>query len=323
MGSSLNVAIAAEFDLCEKVAEFLEQSSLNIEKLSIVEIYPFSEEQGVRFNNKAVAQLTTDKVEWSDFNYLFFAGDFNHASLLAQAAETGCVVIDMKGICSPLSDVPVVVPTVNNEQLVELRQRNIVSLPDPQVSQLALALRDITNESTIHQLMVSSLQPASYVNAETVSSLVGQTAQLLNGIPLNDEQQRLAFDVFPAAPVNLTAQLQKVFSQLDNVVFHQIQVPVFYGLAQMVSIKSEYELNIDNLLNQWNSHDFIQYHNEKMITPVINGEMESNEQIIQLHISNAESIDNGVQFWLVADEQRFTLAFLAVKLVELIYEQGY
>ena len=33
----------------------------------------------------------------------FFAGQIDQAPLLAQAAESGCVVIDLKGICSALS----------------------------------------------------------------------------------------------------------------------------------------------------------------------------------------------------------------------------
>ena len=72
--TTLNIAIAAEFELCEKLSEHLAQSDLNIHKLAIVEIIPFNEEQGVRFNNKAVAQLTTEEVDWSDVDYLLFAG---------------------------------------------------------------------------------------------------------------------------------------------------------------------------------------------------------------------------------------------------------
>ena len=70
MDASLNIAIAAEFDLCEKIAEALEQSELDVGKVSIVEIYPFEEEQAVRFRNKAVAQLATDEIEWDSVNYL-------------------------------------------------------------------------------------------------------------------------------------------------------------------------------------------------------------------------------------------------------------
>ena len=58
MDASLNIAIAAEFDLCEKLPKPLNKSELDVGKVSIVEIYPFEEEQAVRFRNKAVAQLT-------------------------------------------------------------------------------------------------------------------------------------------------------------------------------------------------------------------------------------------------------------------------
>ena len=79
MSTRLNVALVAEFDLCEKLAEALEQSCLEIEKLSVVELFPFAEEQGIRFNNKSVAQLSLDETEWSDFDYVFFAGELTHA----------------------------------------------------------------------------------------------------------------------------------------------------------------------------------------------------------------------------------------------------
>ncbi|QIM68482.1 oxidoreductase [Basfia succiniciproducens] len=323
MSTSLNIAIAANFDLCEKIASYLEESLLEVEKLSIVEIYPFSEEQGIRFNGKAVAQLPVDEVEWSDFNYLFFAGDLAHIPLLAKASEAGCLTIEMNGVCSALADVPVVIPGVNEEQLRDLRQRNIVSLPDAQVTQFALSVRSLLNNASNAQIVVSSLLPASYYDADGVHKLVGQTAKLLNGIPPDEEEMRFAFDVFPAKSLNLNAQLQRVFPQLENVVFHQIHVPVFYGLAQMVTVKAEFEPEQDSILAEWSTNDFIRYHQDKVMTPVLNGEAENHEDEVHLQISALESVEGGIQYWLVADNQRFSQAFLAVKLLESIYRQGY
>ena len=317
MDASLNIAIAAEFDLCEKIAEALEQSELDVGKISIVEIYPFEEEQAVRFRNKAVAQLATDEIEWDSINYFFFAGQIDQAPLLAQAAESGCVVIDLKGICSALSDVPVVVPTINEENLTELRQRNIVSLPDPQVSQLALSLLPIIQQTNLTQVFATSLLPASYTDGETVNKLAGQTARLLNGMPLEEGEPRFAFDVFPQQAANLNLQLQKIFPQLDNVIFHQIQVPVFYGMAQKVTALSDYEFDY-----QPQQSELIELH-DSLITPVINGENENGEDSVKLHISQQSAVENGIEFWTVADEQRFNIALLGVKLLESIYHQGY
>lgn len=314
----LNIAICAEFSLSEKIIENLELSSLEIESISAVEIYPFSEEQGLRFNNKSVHQISIDKVNWGEFNYVFFAGDISKANYLAQAADSGCIVIDVLGICAELSDIPVVVPSINEHNLLELRQRNIVSLPNPQVTQSALAIAKLIQNTSINQLVVTSLLPASYDNEETVTKLAGQTAKLLNGIPLDDGEQRLAFDVFPKAPVNLSKQLQKIFPELDNVIFHQIQVPVFYGLGQLITLVSDYEIDVQKSIFNWSNNEYIRYYKEKIITPVTNGEVENTEEIPYLHISNISGVENGIQFWTVADEQRFNLAFMAIKLAELI-----
>lgn len=318
----LNIAIAAEFELAEKIAECLEQSELAVEKLSVVEIYPFEDEQGIRFKNKSVAQLPVDDVDWGMFHYVFFAGEVNLASHLAKAADSGCVVIDVLGCCANLSDVPVVLPGLNDNQLSDLRLRNIVALPNPQVTQTLLALGQWIQTESLKQIMVTSLLPASYTNTEMVSTLAGQTAQLLNGIPLDEDQKRLAFDVFPLNPQNLSVQCRKIFPCLENILFHQIQVPVFYGMAQMVTLLAEHEMDTDSLCRYWQTSEWIHYHQDKTITPVTNGEMEVGEPA-KLQISALSAVENGIEFWLVADEQRFNLAFMSVKLAEQIYLHGY
>lgn len=247
----------------------------------------------------------------------FFAGKLEQVAHIAQAAEQGCIVIDMLGVCSALSDVPVVVPTVNESQLLELRQRNIVSLPDPQVSQLALTLAPILQETNLNQVFVTSLLPTSYTDAETVTKLAGQTARLLNGIPLDEEETRLAFDVYPHQAPNLSNQLQRIFPQLDRATFHAIQVPVFYGLAQKVTALSDYDFDY-----QPQNSELVALE-ETLITPVLNGEQENGEESVKLHLSQISAVENGVEFWSVADEQRFNLALLSVKLLEGIYQQGY
>ena len=323
MSTRLNVALVAEFDLCEKLAETLEQSCLEIEKLSVVELFPFAEEQGIRFNNKSVAQLSLDETEWSDFDYVLFAGELTHATHIAKAASAGCMVIDLKGVCATLNDVPVIVPSVNNEQLLSL-QRNIVSLPDPQVTQFIFSVSQLAREANLSQVLVTSLLPASYIDSETVSKLAGQTAQLLNGIPLDEEQQRLAFDVFPSTKhaVNLAAQVEKIFPQLPNVIFHQVQVPVFYGMAQTVTLLSDYELDMQSQISAWQGNELVDFNEAQLFTPVTNGEAEAGETA-KLHIGGLTVVENGVQFWLVADEQRFDIALLGVKLAELVYQKGY
>ncbi|MFD0965436.1 oxidoreductase [Seminibacterium arietis] len=317
----LNIAIAAEFELAEKIAASLENSSLPVKNLVVVEIEPFSEEQGIRFKNKGVAQISPQDMNWSDYHYFFFAGNVDDVPCLVTATQAGCMGIDIKGVCANLSEIPLVIPTINETALCELRQRNIVSLPNPQITQCCLAISPLLAEIEVTQLMVTSLLPAAYQSVESVGRLASQTAQLLNGIPLNEEEQRLAFDVFPQQE-NYVMQFSRIFPEIQNVTFHSIQVPVFYGMGQKITALCLNDINVDNLTTCWQQNGIIEYH-QRVITPVTNGERETNEKITKLHISSVENLDNGVSFWAVADEQRFTQASMAVKLAEAIYHQDY
>lgn len=325
MQTSLNIVVAAEFELAEKIAELLEQGVLAVEKLSVAEIYPFSEEQGLRFNNRAVEQQNIEEIDWTDKQYLFFAGEAKHAAYIAQAADSGCVVIDLNGVCAALQDVPLLVPGFNDEQLSELRNRNIVALADPQISQLLLSAGEILAQGEINRLLVSSMLPASYVNAEQVKKLAGQTARLLNGIPLDEGEQRLAFDAAPfkeQSADRLVQQFQKILPNSEiQLVIHQLQSAVFYGLGQQVTALSDYQTDVEQWQQLWQQNAFIALHHDQLVTPVINGEQYQEQD--QIHISDVQALENGIQFWSVCDEQRFSLALLGVRLAETAYLQGY
>lgn len=325
MNSSLNIAIAADFSLAEKLVTILEQSALSNLSITVIEAEKFSEEQNIRFNGKYVEQIGFDDADWADYDYLLFAGSLPQVTYVATAAEAGCIVIDVLGICAYLNDIPAVVPGVNNEALQAVRQRNIVSLPNPQISQLALALKPILQQYQLVQIMVTSLLPMTYKGEDKVRELVGQTAQLLNGIPLNEDQQRLAFNVSPIdnqeESIKDQLLLQKILPEFNGqFIEHSIQAPVFYGLAQMITVVG-YEFNEVDIPLVWQQDDLLRYHAEQLMTPVLNGEMEENgEALPLLHISQVNTEQEKLSFWLVSDERGFGRARLAIELLQLLLE---
>lgn len=326
--SQIHLAIAADFTLAEKLLEVLESRNLTFDKISAVEIEPFGEEQNLRFGTKAVEQFELDNLDWSQFTHVLFAAPMAQAETLAKATQAGCIILDLFGITSLIGNVPVVVPNVNNEALINLREHNIVALANPQISQLVLALQPLLNQP-LSQVFVTSLLPSAYFGDEKVKELAGQTARLLNGIPFDENAERIAFDVVPAnvqgdekkLPFSRVFELQlaKVLPNLTaQVTFHSVQVPVFYGVSQMVSVQSEYELDVENLSADWAANAWINFSENEVLTPVKNGEMEEQNalQISQLLAKD----ENALQFWSVADEQKFSLAFLAVELLALVLD---
>lgn len=326
--SNIHLAIASDFALAEKLLEALENKNLTLEKISAVELEPFGEEQNLRFGTKAVAQYALDEVNWAEFTHVFFAGKIAQAEVLAEAVKAGCVILDLYGITALIGDVPVIVPSINDENVAILRERNIVALANPQVSQLALALKPLLNQP-LSKVFVSSLLPSAYFGDEKVKELAGQTARLLNGIPFDENAERIAFDVVPAnvqgeeknLPFSKAFELQlaKVLPNLTAcTTFHALQVPVFYGVSQMVSVQSEYQLDAETLSEEWKAENWVNFNEKDVITAVKNGENEEKNtlEISQLFVKSEQEI----QFWSVADEQRFSLAFLAVELLSLVLE---
>lgn len=326
--SNIHLAIASDFALAEKLLEALENKNLTLEKISAVELEPFGEEQNLRFGTKAVAQYALDEVNWAEFTHVFFAGKMAQAEVLAEAVKAGCVILDLYGITALIGDVPVIVPSINDENVENLRERNIVALANPQVSQLALALKPLLNQP-LSKVFVSSLLPSAYFGDEKVKELAGQTARLLNGIPFDENAERIAFDVVPAnvqgeeknLPFSKAFELQlaKVLPNLTAcTTFHALQVPVFYGVSQMVSVQSEYQLDAETLSEEWKAENWVNFNEKDVITAVKNGENEEKNtlEISQLFVKSEQEI----QFWSVADEQRFSLAFLAVELLSLVLE---
>lgn len=323
--ANIHLAIAADFLLAEKLLEALEESELSIQQISAIELESFGEEHSLRLGSKAIPQLSLDEVDWSQFSHVLFAGKMGQAEILAKAVQAGCIVLDLYGITALIGNVPVIVPSVNDEMVENVRERNIVALANPQLSQLALALKPLLTQP-IQQIFVTSLLPSAYFGDEKVRELAGQTALLLNGIPLDDGKERVAFDTIPA---NAQEEQNQVFSKafelqmakiLPNLTacttFHSVQVPVFYGISQMVSIQSDYPIELGVLSEQWQTQEWIKLNESEIVTPVKNGE---DEQASGLQISQLISVnDNTIRFWSVADEQTFSLAFLSIQLLEKV-----
>lgn len=324
--SNINLAIAADFALTSKLLEALSRSNLGVNRISVVELAPFGEEQSLYAGDKTVTQISLKEAEWSDFSHVLFAGKAAQAEILAQAVQAGCIVLDLYGLSALIADVPVIVPSVNNDALADLRERNIVALANPQISQLALALKPFLAQP-LNRIFVTSLLPAAYFGDEKVKELAGQTARLLNGIPFDENAERIAFDTVPANvqgnekqlpfPRMFELQFAKIFPNLAAcTTFHSIQVPVFYGISQMVSVQSDYPLDPEAVSSEWQEQAWLKFDEDKVITPVRNGEDEE-ENRLRLSRLLVQS-ENSLQFWTVSDEQKFSLAFLAIELLTLV-----
>lgn len=299
----LNIALVADASLAEKFIETLENHPFaeQVKSLHFVPFTPSEEPQILRFQKKDIQEENLATIDWKAFQLVFFASDVSLAQHLANAAEAGCKVIDMFGICANLEHIPLMVPSVNDHLFSTFPSCNIVSIPSAEATQAALIATPILTQQPVETLFLTSLLSAASSGMDGVNQLASQTARLLNGLPLADEEVRVAFDNRTQKGQKIAEQLMRLFPSV-NVVCHSVQVPVFYGLSQSLSFSPAPRIE----KTFFDNHPFITL-SETMPTPVSVVTGEQNK--IALALSET--------LWGVSDELRLLVLTMSLEIAQI------
>lgn len=144
------------------------------------------------------------------------------------------------------------VPEVNPFVLTDYRNRNVIAVPDSLTSLLLATLKPPIDQGGLSRISVTSLISASAQGKKAVDALAGQSAKLLNGIPIDEEDFfrasswrstccrycRIAKVACVKNVVSLT-KLRKILQDEGLMISASVvQTPVFYGHAQMVNFEA-------------------------------------------------------------------------------------
>ena len=206
--------MAQKFDVCilgatglvgKTIMEILEQRNFPINKL-----YPLASARSagefIEFNGESIEVLDADKFDWSLAQIGFFsAGGATSAKFAPIAGDAGCIVIDNTSEFRYDDDIPLVVPEVNPEALAEYRNRNIIANPNCSTIQMLVALKPIQDAVGIDRINVCTYQSVSGGGKESMDELAKQTADLLQGKPVESKNfsRQIAFNVIPQIDVFL------------------------------------------------------------------------------------------------------------------------
>lgn len=130
---------------------------------------------------------------------LFSPGASVSAIYAPKAGEAGCVVIDNTSQFRYDDDIPLVVPEVNEHAIAHYRNRNIIANPNCSTIQMLVALKPIHDAVGITRINVATYQAVSGTGKEAIEELATQTANLLNGRPVEPKvyPKQIAFNVLP------------------------------------------------------------------------------------------------------------------------------
>ncbi|MBS0359058.1 MAG: aspartate-semialdehyde dehydrogenase, partial [Proteobacteria bacterium] len=329
MSKKINVAVVgATGAVGETILKILEER-----KFPVNEIYPLASERSagstVMFHDKPIivedlAQFDFHKVQIA----LFSAGGSVSKEFAPKAAAAGCVVIDNTSHFRYESDIPLVVPEVNEEAIAQYKNRHIIANPNCSTIQMLVALKPIYDAVGITRINVATYQAVSGAGRSAVNELAQQTAQLLNGrtVDVKVFPQQIAFNVLPQIDVFMengyTKEEMKMFWETQKILNDDqikvnataVRVPVFYGHSEAVHLETKEKITAEQVLSLLKkAPGVVIKKNQKcqdFPTPISQGTGKDGVYVGRIREDISHPL--GLDLWVVSDNVRKGAAFNAV-----------
>ena len=337
MSQKYNIAVAgATGAVGTEIIQILEQRDFPIDNLYLL---ASSKSKGKKIEFKEKKILVEDLADF-DFTKshigLFSPGGKISAEYAPKAAEAGCIVIDNTSYFRMQKNVPLIVPEVNANALDEFFQdenrTNIISNPNCSTIQMVAALKPLHEKSIINRVVVSTYQAVSGAGKTGMDELFNQTQNVYANQELKKEKftKQIAFNAIPHIGAFLengnTEEEQKMIDETKKILDEGINVSatcvrtaVFIGHSESVNIEFDSPLDEKEAREILSNSDGISVidhrKDEGYVTPV---EIAGEDKVYVSRIRNDDSVDNGLNLWVVSDNLRKGAALNAVQIAELL-----
>lgn len=249
------------------------------------------------------------------------------------AAKAGAVVIDNTSHFRMDPDVPLIVPEVNPHVIAEHTKRNIIANPNCSTIQMVVALKPIHDVAKIKRVVVSTYQSVSGTGKAAMDELFNQTKGVyMNQTPASEiYPKQIAFNIIPQIDKfmddgmtkeewKMVVETKKILDPSIKVCANCVRVPVFISHSEMVNIECEREITAAQAREIWREFEgvsVVDLDNEDLeyVTPL---EVQGEDNVFISRIREDISVENGLNFWCVADNLRKGAALNAVQIAELL-----
>jgi len=260
---------------------------------------------------------------------LFSAGAERSKIWAPVAAKSGCVVIDNSSQWRMDPDVPLVVPEVNPDDI--RRHRGIIANPNCSTIQMVVVLKPIHDAARVRRVVVTTFQSVSGTGKKAMDELLQQTTDILNfrEVRCNVYPHQIAFNCLPhidrflengytKEEMKMVNETRKIMGDDSiRVTATTVRVPVFRGHSESVNIETEKKLTANEARAILSVAPGVVVYDapERNIYPLAVDVAGKDETYVG-RIREDESIDNGLNMWIVADNLRKGAALNAVQIAE-------
>ncbi len=264
---------------------------------------------------------------------LFAVGSEATAKYAPRAAKVGCIVIDNSSLYRYDPLVPLIVPEVNADAIMDCTKKNIIANPNCSTAQMVVALKPLHDRARIKRVVVSTYQSVSGGGKAAMDELWNQTRGMFvpgQEVAPSKFTKQIAFNVIPHIDVfmedgqtkeewKMVAETKKIVDPSIKVTATCVRVPVFVGHAEAINIEFEDDLDAEEAREILRAAPGIlvvdKHEDGGYTTPA---ECVGEYATFISRIRQDPTIDNGINLWCVSDNLRKGAALNAVQIAEVL-----
>ncbi len=277
-----------------------------------------------------IQALQKDSFEGVDLA-LFSAGTDVSREYAPIAAKAGTVVIDNSAAWRMDKEVPLVVPEVNPHDAST--HKGIIANPNCSTIQMVVALKPLHDAARIRRVVVTTFQSVSGTGKEAMDELMDESRDLLSFKEPAPKvyPYQIAFNCLPHIdeflPSGYTKEEMKMLNETRKIMGDQtiqvtattVRVPVYVGHSEAVNIETEKKLSANEARAILSAAPGVLVYDDPAhkIYPMPL-DAAGKDEVYVGRIREDESIQNGLNLWVVADNLRKGAALNAVQIAELL-----
>ncbi len=262
---------------------------------------------------------------------LFSAGTDVSREYAPIAAKAGTVVIDNSAAWRMDKEVPLVVPEVNPHDVP--KHKGIIANPNCSTIQMVVALKPLHDAVRIRRVVVTTFQSVSGTGKEAMDELMDECKDLLSFKEPTPKvyPYQIAFNCLPHVddflPSGYTKEEMKMLNETRKIMGDPtiqvtattVRVPIYIGHSEAVNIETEKKLSANEARAILSTAPGVLVYDDPShkIYPMPQ-DAAGKDEVYVGRIREDESIQNGLNLWVVADNLRKGAALNAVQIAELL-----
>lgn len=285
-----------------------------------------SEGKIIKFMNKEyeVQELTKD-IPFDSYDYALFSAGSKIAKEYAPLfAKHGATVIDNSSAFRMDKSIPLVVPEINFEDALD--NLGIIANPNCSTIQAVLPLKAIDQKYKLKRVIYSTYQAVSGAGKLGIDDLLQDKVEKFpyhiksNVIPQIDTFEENGYTKEELKMINETRKILK--HPKLAITATCARVPILNSHSESINVETEYPFKIEDIKHYLNSFEGIIVtddikNNIYPLNTIANG----TDNVYIGRIRRDYSVENGLNFWCVADNIRKGAASNAVQILEKLIQK--